>query len=185
MPDEAFVQVVIPVSRGDHGFSAETEERRCGIYQSGHHVGRSLIQVWKNGEGFLAGGDAEVFDKWSQPLATPADQARLLPLAVMNVPRLRLAALLPVLVVPDGVLWEANYADDGRTSPSLISGEAPGHVHQVHETTFFVNRDYEASSTVRLSVSHMHIMTKSGYESSLQSLGGRAWKLFFNHEGPR
>jgi hypothetical protein len=128
----------------------------------------------------LTGGDSEVFDKWSQSLASLAETidrgVRYLSVRRAFVPRI---AFLPVLVVPDGTLWGANYSS---------SGELKEDPTEESEITFYVGRKYHLPEKYRLredkaylTVTHLHVCTRSAVGDLLHRIanGGGIWQQLF------
>ncbi|KKK56891.1 hypothetical protein LCGC14_3059990, partial [marine sediment metagenome] len=79
------------------------------IYSAGALVGKSCVQVGKTLNGDICGNDAEVFEKWSQALASADDLADIASKKGEKQNNFHLAAVLPLLVVPNGKLWTVNY----------------------------------------------------------------------------
>ena len=126
------------------------------LYSPNQYVGKALTQVGfnTNGNGFNK-GDAEVFDKWGQAVASASE-------LIVNATWLyqKESIILPVLVVPDGTLWVANYAEDGSCQ------EGPD---QVSEVQFFIGnqQNFEKNPVFSYTISHLHVVTKSGLNTLL------------------
>lgn len=127
------------------------------LYLPNQYVGKALTQVGfnTNGNGFSK-GDSEVFDKWGQAIASASE-------LIVNATSLHQeeSIILPVLVVPDGTLWIANYAEEG----SLQEGPT-----QVNEVQFFIGNQqkFEKNPIFSYTISHLHVVTKSGLNNLLQ-----------------
>ena len=69
-------------------------------------------------------GDGDVFEKWSQALASADDLvARASDAHERHGTSMFLTAVLPVLVVSDGTLWAADYSEEGglQREPCSVS----------------------------------------------------------------
>jgi hypothetical protein len=135
----------------------------ASIYPRGDYVAKNTAQVGRNEKGELISTDSEVFDKWSQALAS----AHELVLAARYhndtyKSKEFVTLVLPMLVVPDGTLWAADYSEDGvlQTKP-----------HQVSEARLFVGREYSTKLSSVTTISHMHISTRTNIAAFLRGIG--------------
>src|SRR5207245_2442868 len=79
-------------------------------YRENDLVGKATTQVGKSPTGEFVDSDAEVFDKWSQALASADDMIRESASDYKrHCERCFFTLTLPVLVVSDGTLWAADY----------------------------------------------------------------------------
>jgi hypothetical protein len=121
---ESFLDVITsypPKERKLNPFPPNAESLRIhhpNAYPQGTLVGKSTTRVERVQEkdGALTTSDADIFEKWSQALASaydPADEATEFgtqwKCSVDTV-------ILPVLVVPDNTLWSVSYRTDLRGS---------------------------------------------------------------------
>jgi hypothetical protein len=149
------------------------------IYQAGQGVGKSVRQVRREKKGKNAGrmvsGD-EVFDKWTQSLASVGEMvesgAQELAAPPTQQPVQRIA-FLPVLVVPDTTLWIADYSSRGdlRQTP-----------FQSQEITFYLGRKYRLKrEQTWFTVTHLHIFTRTALGQWLENIaqGGGIWQELF------
>lgn len=136
------------------------EER--SIYSPNQYVGKALTQVGYNGVGQFLANDKEVFEKWSQAIASSNDLIRAAAFLQAPSERPQRSIVLPVLVVPDERLWVANYAEDGslQDGPTLAD-----HVE------FFIgdSQTYVENLERLYTLSHLHVVTKSGLNGLLES----------------
>ena len=124
--------------------------------------------------GEMVGGD-EVFDKWMQALASMADliERGAEALSVRREDGVTQMAFLPVLAVPDGTLWVANYSTQGDLR------EEP---FQAEEITFFLGRKYSLTrEKLTFAIAHLHVMTRTAVGNFLQNIadGGGIWQQLF------
>jgi hypothetical protein len=151
------------------------------LYPPGLLVGKSMTQVGRERDSkALTGGDAEVFDKWAQSLASMAEMiesaVRYLCVRRTFVPRV---AFLPVLVVPDGTLWGAKYSSRGELMEDPTNES---------EITFYVGRKYDLPEKYRLpedgphlEITHLHVCTSTAVSDMLYRIvnGGGIWQQLF------
>jgi hypothetical protein len=153
-------------------------ERHPCIYPAGQGVGKSMRQVKREtrGErrGQMTSGD-DVFDKWTQAAASLAEMIESGASQLRRCARqdLQHFAFLPVLVVSDGTLWVADYSS---------RGELQREPFQVPELTYYLGRRYAlAGQSVVLTISHLHIITRSEIRTWLNGIaqGGGIWQELF------
>lgn len=132
------------------------------LYPANDYVGKAISQVGFNGEGKLHSKDSEVHEKWGQAIAS-CNQLITKAMSVISFPptAAQFSAVLPVLVVPDGTLWVANYSEDGK----LIQGPM-----QRDEAQYFISsiQSVNATPPLEYTLSHLHIVTTTGFSSLLE-----------------
>ena len=134
-------------------------------YKKGELVGKSTTQVGRTPNNEITAGDAEVYDKWSQALASSLDL--LLLAARESEPRegeFLTTVVLPVLVVADDTLWAVDY------SPERELTQEP---RPLNECTIYVGKTYSFSTSryhVEHRLSHLHVFTKKGFDAFLQRI---------------
>lgn len=132
-------------------------------------VGRSLAQVRKIKNGIEAGGDAEVYNKWTQSLSSIHGlMATTVNDFDQQVEQKGFASgsfvFIPILVVPDGKLWLAEYSEEGElcAEPSLVE-----------KCSYLVNKNYylgqRLSKPCQYTVSHIEFMTVTGLKKFLEN----------------
>ncbi|MEO8269685.1 MAG: hypothetical protein ABI557_08195 [Aureliella sp.] len=127
-------------------------------------TGKSCQQVVRSAAGDYSGSNAEVYDKWSQAISSAHG---LLDLADDDGQRTdvgSLVAILPILVVRDGTLWNANYDESGLR----ISAPA-----QIERIPFFIGAEIRPRAKIgesSLNVSHLEILTESGLTNFVSRL---------------
>lgn len=128
------------------------------FYPAYQRVGRSMTQVGRTAkEGELIGGDPEVYDKWTQALASAADLIE----GAVHQKQAVATAVLPILVVADATLWTADYDDEGRVQGDPVHAD---------DCTFYVGRQYTFASGFGFSISHLHVCTRTGLKKFLYEL---------------
>src|SRR5690606_35256834 len=97
-------------------------------------VGKSTTQVGINAQGVFVSSDAEVHDKWTQALSS-LDELVSASAWYKDDYEVNLFStiLLPILVVPKGTLWAADYDTTGKLTATPQC---------VDEATIFMGRDY-------------------------------------------
>jgi hypothetical protein len=149
-------------------FSPSAQVRRVpsSVYQTDEPVGKVMRQVGRvRGGGFAGTDEKQLFDKYQQAAASSADLIGGAATAVWaRRPTESFAAVLPILVVPDGTLWMARYSSRGQLDRD------PERAHEVH---FFLGRryPYPQEPLRAYTISHLHVMTKTGVVELLQQVG--------------
>jgi hypothetical protein len=128
-----------------------TVDRGKSIYREGEMVGKRTGQVGRTEHtSELFSDDSATFDKLSQAISSSSD------IYVDNArnsapPFIRM--VVPVLVVPVGVLWQVEYDRDGNITT---------HPYRVNEATLFIDHTWKTLAnmeTVSYRISHLHIIT--------------------------
>ena len=129
-------------------------------------VGKSFAQVGRStSNDEIIASDADVYDKWTQALASAND---LICEAVQEVQQVQdghsYGLILPVLAVPDDTLWTVQFDVTGKrlTDPS-----------QVERCSYFVGREYafeQGAECSRLRISHVEFVTLSGLETLMREV---------------
>ena len=174
--DESFHQIVVSLDAsvlrqsGDRPYSvtAPFMDRQGksisltgsqSIYKPGEYVGKSTNQIGRDLSGELTSADSEVFEKWSQALGSAdelLDDAR----TAIDVDEGSMfwTFVVPILVIPDGTLWVADYSEDGTLVGDPVQATA---------TTVFVGRSYSAAFANTHVLSHLHVFTSSADRKSV------------------
>lgn len=185
IPEESYHEVIW--SYNDDGTSSrfripglDTNARtarlrnRDSVYPEGEFVGKATTQIGRNDKGQFLSGDGQVFDKWSQALASAADLVfdatdhyEDSENGICN------SFICPVVVVPDGTLWVVDYEDDGAVRGDPV---------QTDEATLFVGREYwGVVNHPGYAISHLHFCTRSGVVALLSQVADdpRLWERLF------
>jgi hypothetical protein len=133
------------------------------VYPVGEGVGKKTDQVGREKSGELVRDDRETFEKLDQAVNSSRDLVRDYGSPSLSPPDRRV--IMPVLVVPDGVLWQVDYTADGAmtVNPRLIRA-----------TTLFLGRSWEFDRGDRVQIaynmSHLEIWTPAGLASRIERL---------------
>jgi hypothetical protein len=84
---------------------------RESAYRPGEMVGKKTDQVRRDGSGTLVSSDEATFEKLNQAVNSCQDLVR--EYALKHSPPL-VRAIVPLLVVPTGLLWQVDYDADGK-----------------------------------------------------------------------
>ncbi len=171
--DESFHEIVVYESHGSaRAASVRRVARHESVYRTGEMVGKKTDQVSMDNHGALVSDDQVTFDKLNQALNSCQGLVRQL--ATKASPPL-IRAIVPVLVVPSGLLWQVDYAADGilQTPP-----------RRVEHATLFVNHAWSFDlgpvfGAVIYRISHIEIVTLGGLPTTAAGWLGNTG--FFSH----
>ncbi|MGA2433878.1 MAG: hypothetical protein ABSG25_01190 [Bryobacteraceae bacterium] len=151
--DEAFHDLLVcrPLSFSMQMFSIEPVTENASAYKSGDMVGKKTDQVGRDISGELVSNDEATFDKLNQAVNSCQDLVRMLSRKTTLTSR---KAIVPVLVVPTGLLWQVDYSPDGTiTMPP----------HEVKRIALYLNHAWSAtglySETLCYRLSHIEVIT--------------------------
>jgi len=148
-------------------------------YKEGEMVGKKTDQVGRlESSKELFSDDEATFDKLNQAVNSCKDLVRDLRRGPDHFPLL-VRAILPVLVVPDGVLWQVDYDQNGvmRTSPRKVS-----------RTTLYYGHSWEISGDnvttlpITYKLSHIEVVTISALPDAATTWMGSSG-FFSRHQG--
>lgn len=149
----------------------------ANLYLAGDPVVKHVDQVGRTRQGIdgLTSEDRECYDKWTQAIASCralVNTCYLLGRAV-NAPDLSLSCILPILVVPDGMLWQVDYDATGRITkpPHLVS----------HCSMYVDEKEVIGGQAAKLRqyrISHLEIVTCGALLSAIQCLAAQHQKFF-------
>jgi hypothetical protein len=127
-------------------------------------VAKGCAQVGRSADNKISGTDADVFEKWSQALASIQDLVddSAYQAYVQKIDAVR-TIILPILVVPDGTLWAVMFDD---------SGAQAGKPRPTDRCSYFVDRSYTIGDTAYFAVSHLEFVTMTGLENLMEQLIG-------------
>ena len=149
---EAFNDLLVCSRRQTYThFQIQQVTENASAYKPGDMVGKKTDQVGRDTSGGLVSNDEATFDKLSQAVNSCRDLVGDLSGTVS--PPLR-RAIVPVLVVPTGLLWQVDYDPDGAiTMPPRT----------VKRAALFLDTAWSATSVygdpIRYRLSHIEVVT--------------------------
>lgn len=127
------------------------------VYSEKDPVGKSLAQVGVSLDGSITANDVEVYEKWSQAVASADALAKEAVRSSEHGQHNVLSLVLPILVVPNETLWQVVFDDEG----SVVSSPK-----QCDRCQHFLNREVSAG----LTLSHLEIVTFNGLDQLLNGI---------------
>jgi hypothetical protein len=148
---EAFHDLIL---RREHHTYTQFQVMPCtengSAYKVGGMVGKRTDQVGRNSSGELTSNDEATYEKLNQAVNSCQ---QLVTLASSGSPLLR-RVVVPVLVVPTGLLWQVDYNADGAIT-------APPHI--VNRVPYFLNHAWSTNSiygeALIYRLSHVEVVT--------------------------
>jgi hypothetical protein len=133
-------------------------------YAEGEMVGKSTVQIGRHVSGELYGDDSEVYEKWAQAVSSAygliEDAAHSFSESHEEI---MAYFILPVVVVPDHMLWVMDYS---------TAGDILGEPKTTDETAFFLNYSpWKMGQLFSYVISHLHFVTLTGLSALLDRLG--------------
>lgn len=168
LASESFHYVLVRRYGMPHPDPFSRRKAPSATYPPHQPVVRQTDQPLLSADGSWSAADAATFERWMQAVSSARDIADTL--AIANVGQPTVGAVLPVLVVPDGTLWQVQFSESGQ---QLGAPEACAY------TQLFLGHEWrmEALSQPKLfAISHLEICTLSGLETRVE-----AWRSL---EGP-
>lgn len=133
-------------------------------YQVNEDCGKLVNQISRSKDGILSGRDTEVFDKWSQAIASLVAYSQENRHIQSSEYEYELHVFMPLLIVPDNRLWAVVYDETGNIAVPA---------RQVDQVSIFVGKNYKARDSQEhpeLKISHIEFMTTSGFQQFIKSL---------------
>jgi hypothetical protein len=160
--DEAFHEIIVHLP----GWGSRVNVRSVTtgtVYKSGEMVAKKTDHVGREEKGGdLVSDDVEAFERLNQAVNSCRDLVRQ---SVINFPGNVLPAfqaIVPVLVVPAGLLWQVDYATDG----AMVSPPT-----QLPRSSLFLNHSWSAqhgmSGEIKYRLSHFEIVTTDALDGTL------------------
>lgn len=167
--DESFHQLIFsfdPTTIKQPDFIAAVNEKIChtinvhhpySAYECWQPVGKNCAQVGVDTNDSIVANDKDVFEKWSQALASAGDIAEEAAQEGKKRKNSCLSLILPIMVVPDGMLWKVDFKIDGARNGDPV---------QVDRCSFFVDSFCSAGFFQdSLILSHLEFVTMRGLEA--------------------
>ena len=148
----------------------QTRKVKSRYYGFGGFVGKSLLRLKKKQNELCADGDSEIYDRWTQALASSHDLASGAIDIKLTSPAS--AFVMPLVVVPDDSLWTVAYKDNG---------ELEGEPKQVDDCTFYV--DKKLLLDLPFVITHIHFITRKGLSEMLAKFSDsdhHVWDAIFS-----
>ena len=135
-------------------------------YKEGDPVGKKMARVGRTAdkEKALTSSDADIFEKWSQALASADDLGDEATEFGTKANSVVCTVILPVLVVPDNTLWSVIYRSDG----SRLENPVP-----TNRCSVYVGQGYSVGEKLRsvyFMISHLEIVTQAGLKELSTSI---------------
>ena len=153
----------IIMCRQNEPFHLKKVEGKSSLYEPERFVGKSLLRLKGEGKKLCAATDTDIYERWSQALASSvglANRAGSYPDWCFFV--------MPLVVVPDGLLWAVDYNEEGKVSgdPTLVD-----------ECDYYVDRKITLGVAVPFVVTHIHFVTLKGLSKMLSDyVSAQTWK---------
>jgi len=141
--------------------------QQFSLYKKKQFVAKSADQIGKrldNGE--ITSTDGEVFDKISQAINSSIDLISEAHYLDTDISIAYLTFVCPVLVIPDGSLWQAKYADDGKQI---------GEPEQINHIPYYIGKDWTVGDklhSLTYKISHLEIVTYSEIQNFVEKYLG-------------
>jgi len=138
-------------------------------YRAGQLVAKKLNQVGRALDGKIVGNDGSVFDKMTQALNSAYG---LICRAAREKGSTQLRAIVPLLVVPDNILWQVTYAR---------SGHQIGKAERTGRIPLFVNQSWwidQGLANLSFALSHMEVVSYSTIEKWFEDLVSSEYNIF-------
>ncbi len=107
-------------------------------YSTGDFVGKATDQIRRKGKSDLSSNDSGVFEKIAQALNSAYDLLHRAHYSSLEKHAGHWSIVIPVLVVPNGSLWVADYGQEG----TLLSPP-----YKTSHVQYFVGREYQFGGT--------------------------------------
>jgi hypothetical protein len=144
--------------------SVHTLKGNDSAYTQGDMVGKKTDQVGLNDLGALVSDDNSTFEKLNQAVNSCKD---LVERFTFNSAPPHTRAIAPVLVVPSGLLWQVDYADNGKIL------KPP---HNVDKTTLFLNHTWSVDrgphGPLHYRLSHIELVTLGALPNAVRTWMG-------------
>lgn len=166
LASESYHEVILG-RHASHPVDSAGIYRSNAIFRSRQPVGKAAAQVGrafadgKRTEPQIVSSDSETYEKWSQAIASANEliatsgHSSLLPGDTVNA-----AVIFPMLIVPDGTLWAADYSADGKLT------ENP---RQVKDCTLFLGKSVTVRN-IKYRISHLLIFARSAFDEYLDKV---------------
>jgi len=131
------------------------------VYGIKEPVGRQTDQPFKDDKGKFKSSDSATFEKWLQAVNGCRDLLEEVVRAPYFQPQAN--AIVPFLVIPEGVLWQVDYDDNGKVIEP---------VRQVEKTTLIIRHAWTVPTgygPLSYDISHLEIVTLPALKQRLKT----------------
>ena len=135
------------------------------VYEVSKSVGKKTDQIRRENANLLS-DDSVTFDKIGQAINSAEDLVQDMVSEEEEAPRLRV--VVPVLVVPAGMLWQVDYDANGQ----LVVG-----ARTVNQATCYVDHGWRASAGIHFvsyQISHLEIVTANFLSEAVKEWMGNS-----------
>lgn len=148
-------------------------EGKKSLYKESEYVAKSSDQVGRHIQnGLIIASDGSVFEKISQAINSAKDLIYEAYSLDTKGGKSYVTFVCPVLVVPDSVLWQINYSDDGAMD---------GSPHQVNHVSYYIGKEWThiiyPNGPISYTLSHLEIITFSQIKPLIENYFGD-YKVF-------
>jgi hypothetical protein len=162
------------------GLSSVTRRasREYAYYSSGKFVAKSVVRIQADKNPMTRTQDADIYDKWAQAISSAiglTEAACTFPTGA--TPPKFLVSILPIVVVPDHVMWTASYDEQGDIA------DDPS---EVHKCELYVAKEIELGKKQtplyhRFAFSHVHFFSLTGFRAFLSGMAedDQVWSSVF------
>jgi len=152
-------------------------ESDAKMYWQEEWTGKSICQIGrKEHDGQFVENDEQSYDKWSQAIMSSYDLIQNVNTQVnTDRPEIR-CFTIPILVIPNGMLWVVDYDNDGRQQ---------GNPRQEKKALYSIQKEYQFACSYgggyvkKLRLSHLHVYTLEGYSNFLAWALTQSWSDYF------
>ena len=152
-----------------------------GMYPAGVPVGKSCAQVGRAAhDGTITALDQGVYEKWAQAVSSAIGLVQAASnVAVLNKEAMACTAVIPILVVPDDMLWSVEFDENGiESSPPRRLNRCPYFIGKKSDLqSNFVEGSASAFSFI---ITHLEFVTETGLIELLTTVASDQ-RLFPQH----
>lgn len=165
--NESYHEVILSAKRrlreallGTVDTGADTYRLNSLVFRPNEPVGKATIQIGRTSSGELISNDSEVFEKWSQAIASAYDLIATATADYQIAGDPTAATIVfPVLVVGDGALWTIDYSTRGE----ILRTPTPS-----SECSLYLDKNvFTGIQGVEYNISHLQIFTKTAFDAYL------------------
>ena len=175
IPKQPVGPISLPLPAAFMEFSKSVRLEQFCLYPNKLFVAKSADQIGKrydNSE--ITATNGEVFDKISQAINSSIDLISEAYYLDTDVFPAYLTFVCPVLVIPDGSLWQANYSDNG---------EQIGKPKLINHIPYYIGKEWTVGNglqSLTYTISHLEIVTYSEIDTFVNKYLGDFIALYSN-----